>query len=350
VLAVAVLTLVVAAIVGLIAGRGSAPGPSADGQIARIEASIPLGARPTYGLAADRTTVWVPTEAGLLRVDARTNRVSGAPIPVRPASPAALGAWIGAGAVWTLAGDSPLNPSTHLVRVNLGTGRVTGRVRLGEEGASGVAVAVTDGAVWVAGPLSRALPGSEVMRVDPITLEPLGPPIPVHGSPAAILPLAPDVVWVFDSLDGTVSRVDARTGVRVRRQAGSRILDGAIADGRLWLADFAGVVAPVDVRTGLARGTPARVDGSPEEVIVTSDALWLRVIEGDALSDPVALYRLDPTTGGVLGDPMHFAAGGHGLVATDELLWVTTQSDRSLHRLTPTIRLRRPKPSRRRRR
>lgn len=124
----------------------------------------PLGDVATGGGA-----VWLPRSTSVLRLDERTGRVR-----TIATGPLRLGGFqhdvgFGAGSLWVLE-HSEAPRGSALVRVDVRTGRRSGRVRI-----AGIAdaLAVTPGAVWVAtvlAPVGKPATGYEVLRIDPRTL------------------------------------------------------------------------------------------------------------------------------------------------------------------------------------
>jgi len=206
-------------------------------------------------------------------------------------SPNALTA--GGGALW-VAGSG----NGTVTRVDPATGRVTATLRLGGE-PDGLALA--GGVLWVAY-ADRAV----VTRVDPTTATALGQvrvgrhaPVGTQAGTLAVpesIGVGLGAVWVPNSADGTVSRIDPATGKVT--------------------ATF-----PVSGRTPSVHLYNAGVG-----VAVADGALWV-TDEHDA-----RLLRLDPGTGRII----HVVALGGGAVpvrASAGRLWVVTLSDRRLYGL-----------------
>ncbi len=144
---------------------------------------IPVPACPA-ALAAERGMVWAIDEPGrrVLRVDAATARVTEiglpvAPFAVSPTGPGLVALAVGAGAVWALSDqvESPTRLGARvgpgLVRIDPTSARVTGVTPLANLDATGQALAVGAGGVWVAGgavaPQGGARGSFVLDRVDP---------------------------------------------------------------------------------------------------------------------------------------------------------------------------------------
>jgi YVTN family beta-propeller protein len=85
-------------------------------------------------------------------------------------------------------------------------------------------------------------------------------------------------VWVANTLDDTVTRIDAATGATraiIRVGAGPRGV--AVGAGGVWVADSRGAsVTRIDARTNRVTHT-IRVGGSPEAVVVDAGRVWVTV-------------------------------------------------------------------------
>ncbi len=124
------------------------------------------------------------------------------------------------------------------------------------------AVAVGEGAVWVANEDERSL-----ARIDPTSLA-------VERTPLELTPTGVAVgggaVWVAHGILGSVSRVGADGGVIATiPDAAPRASDGSIAvgEGTVWFVSASGVIAKIDPRTnevvqptGVAGTLPSAVD------------------------------------------------------------------------------------------
>jgi hypothetical protein len=144
---------------------------------------IPVPACPA-ALAAERGMVWAIDEPGrrVLRVDAAGARITEiglpvAPFAVSPTGPGLVALAVGAGAVWALSDqvESPTRLGARvgpgLVRIDPTSARVTGVTPLANLDATGQALAVGAGGVWVAGgavaPQGGARGSFVLDRVDP---------------------------------------------------------------------------------------------------------------------------------------------------------------------------------------
>ncbi|MGH2736307.1 MAG: hypothetical protein ACRDKZ_12055 [Actinomycetota bacterium] len=106
-------------------------------------------------------------------------------------------------------------------------------------------------------------------------------------------------IWVANSGDGTVSRIDPDTNdVAQTIEVGGSPEDLAVTAGVLWVGDAeAGTLARIDVSTGDPAGAPARIpgaEGTSLDLAATRDAVWV-------VSRSAGLYRVDAETGEALG-------------------------------------------------
>ena len=136
-------------------------------------------------------------------------------------------------------------------------------------------------------------------------------------------------MWVANSGDGTVSRIDTATGKVTRQvQVGSRPDGIAVAGGAVWVANGRdGTVSRVDPATGTV-SSPVFVGAGPEGITATHGAVWVTC----ALD--LSVWRLDPATGRVVavirvGDGPHAVAAGPGDV------WVSDEFDGTVARIDP---------------
>jgi peptide/nickel transport system substrate-binding protein len=115
---------------------------------------------------------------------------------------------------------------------------------------------------------------NNVTRVDPTGLL---TSIPVGNGPAAIA-VGPDAVWVADSLDGTIVRIDPATrSVTTTIPVGQSPSGVAVGAGSVWVADSGdGTVDRIDTHTNRVVAAIA-VGGSPQAVTVAAGRVWVTV-------------------------------------------------------------------------
>jgi DNA-binding SARP family transcriptional activator len=159
----------------------------------------PLGVRLTepFDVAAGGGAAWLAYAGGVARVDARTGAVE------QIQAGGSGGVAFGQDAAWTVGalrvGEPPL-----ILRIDPASRAVTETIRRPKEvGEYGSGIAVDANAVW-------ELHGSTIWMVDAITAR-VAAVIPL-GHTAVDIGVGEGAVWTANE-DGTVSRIDAKTGV-----------------------------------------------------------------------------------------------------------------------------------------
>ncbi len=185
---------------------------------------IPTGRGP-FGVATGYGRVWVTNEIdrNVVAIDPKADRVrKRINVGLGP-----RGVAVGEGAVWVAGAGS-----SSVVRVDPRTG-ATRRVFL-----PGLCqdVAVGGGSVWAALPQA-----STVVRIDPIRMRRIGL-IPVGLGPASLV-YGGGVVWVASG-DGTVTRIDARSGIVKGKPipVAKRLNDVTVSGRSAWVLGADGVV------------------------------------------------------------------------------------------------------------
>ncbi len=214
------------------AGEGSiwVTSSSGGGSVIRLDPeshdvvdTIPVGSGP-IGIAVGAGAVWVANASGgsVSRIDPATGReVSKIPVGNNPTAVA-----FGAGAVWVTNADD-----RTVLKIDPVSGHVGKPI---DVNAAARGIAVGDGAVWVTDPVGNASYVSTRARGR-------RRPIPVGAVPTAVA-YGNGTVWVANSLDGTVSRIDARRAVPIDTIPVGASPNGiAVAPDGAWVTDEAGV-------------------------------------------------------------------------------------------------------------
>jgi len=204
-------------------------------------------------------------------------------------------------------------------------------------------------AVWV-------LTGDTLYRVNPATDEPdvflkLPPPGGITTYSLAIA----DSIWVGQS-DGTLVRLDPRTGARDQAATGLALDRLAATKDAVWVVDVvSGELVRIDPDTLEQVGTPIEVGGTIDQIFARGDFLWVldraagvvtRIdTSSDTLSRPArvgdtptdmavdtgavwvgdadgSLYRVDSLTLGVKELPIGAAVLGVGVDESSGSVWV----------------------------
>ena len=204
-------------------------------------------------------------------------------------------------AVWVLTGDT-------LYRVNSATDEADVFLQLPEPRAiTTYSLAIAD-SIWV------GQSDGTLVRLDPRT----GARDQADtGLSLDKLAATKDAVWVADVVSGAVVRIDPATLKQVGEplEVGGTIDQMSARGDFLWVLDrAAGVLTRIDTSSETA-GRPARVGDAPTDMAVGSDAVW--VGDGDG-----SLYRVDPLTLKVTELPIGAAVLGVGVEESSGAVWV----------------------------
>jgi streptogramin lyase len=235
-----------------------------------------VGTRPV-AVVAGYGQLWVAdaVSGDLVAVSSRTGQVVGPPVAVgkEPVSVAT-----GEGGVWvaSLGSGSVSLVDPHAHRVVASTVLPDGAVR----------VATGAGAVWVTGlsdTLTRVSPAPQGgwlgYRVLQVGQGPIG------------LTTSKEAVWVADTQDGTVQRVEPRRlRITATYHVGGDPLGIAVFDGRVWVGDGqSGAVTALDEVTGRRVGAPVRLAGMVRRLVASGGSL----LAGTA--NPGSVVRITPS-------------------------------------------------------
>jgi streptogramin lyase len=207
---------------GIAAGEGSVWVTSrADGTVTRIDPKtlratgdpITAGSQPG-DIATGAGAVWVANTADgtVTRIDASSGQPGD---PIQVADHQVLGLAYGEGAVWVAKTDDPLARTIEVVRIDPGSSQV-GDGAAEVPAAIPVRLAAGEGGVWVTlvggvrPPDLTPRPGG-VALVDPASVKVASKPVRVGDRPSGIA-LGDGGIWVADSGDGTVTRIDPHAG------------------------------------------------------------------------------------------------------------------------------------------
>ena len=273
-----------------------------------VVATVPTGVLPA-DVAAGAGHIWVANQADdtVTQVDPRRRAVVSTTSPgvtVAGLTVADRGVWIG---------DAN---RLRLVRLDPGFRSVVQSLRLAPgpevQGGSGPNLVTAGyGSVW-AGSSSSA-----VARVDPRTRKVES--VPVGNSPSAIA-TGLGGVWVTDSVDNTVARIDpasanAVTGTTPVGRGPSAVATGG---GAVWVANTQDdTVARLDPENATVTDT-VRVGRRPTGVAVGEGAVWV----ANSLSGTVS--RIDPRSGRVEAT-VEVGEAPQGVTVAYGLVWVSVQ-------------------------
>jgi YVTN family beta-propeller protein len=306
------LALVAAAVVpATIALRGGSGERIAGDAVAMIDlqsgeliGSVPLESRPG-AVAAGEGSVWVtlPDRGAVQEIDLETRSiVDTVPVGANP-----VGIAVGANSVWVANGGSSTVSRISPARNNevVHTIEVPG---------APTAIAVNADGVWVADSL-----GDTVTPIDPETDDVLAS-VPVGDQP---VDLADDgaELWVANAASGSVSHV-----------AGDEVQPRDVGEG-----PHAVTLAPNGIYVANSLdGTVSRIDpdtNSTEATLVGQDPIDLAFAEGFlwvSFGSTGSVKRIDPDSGAVATIPLGSYAGS--MAVSDGALWVSVRGPGSAHR------------------
>jgi YVTN family beta-propeller protein len=145
-------------------------------------------------------------------------------------------------------------------------------------------------------------------------------------------PLAVDAsggqVWVTNSGDGTVSRIDAATGNAGRSfRVGERPAGVAIGAGSVWVADSgSGLVSRIDPESGAVR-REIFVGNRPSAIRFGLDGVWVANVNDGTVS------RINPNTGVVDHSPIRVGSRPSGIAISAHSVWVANSADGTVSRI-----------------
>jgi DNA-binding SARP family transcriptional activator/ABC-type transport system substrate-binding protein len=135
-------------------------------------------------------------------------------------------------------------------------------------------------------------------------------------------------VWTSNAIDGTVSRIDTRTGNVQTIPVGSRPAGLAFGGGQLWVADGDGrILSQVDGRTGKFVRTVG-VGNGPAGVAFGFGSVWV------ANSVDGTLDRVDPDAG-IVSKRIPVGAGPDAVAVGSGAVWVALPASGSVVRVDP---------------
>ena len=288
---------------GVLSGSGSDP---------KVAATIPVGGGPT-DVAVDGNVVWVANydDGTLTRIDAGTRK--GRPVEVGE-NPLALA--VGEGALWVA------DAFHRLDRLDPGTGKRRGEPRPLSRDPEDVAVG--GGAVW----LANNLPGT-VTRLDARTLRVSKGPIEVGQAPVKIA-VGEGSAWVVNEGSRTVTRIDADSAQRVGDPVavGAAPSGIAVGAGSVWVANSqSDTVTRIDAKTGKVQGRPIGVGGGPSAVAVGSGHVWVTNSDDDSVT------RIDAQSAKPVGDPIAVGDSPSAVSVGAGAVWVVNSGSNDVSRI-----------------
>ena len=285
--------------------RAELPAPPTPTLPPAVVAAIDVGGN-AWGTAADRNSLWAQVDApvdAMVRIDARTNKVTASVPSGRIAEFGAGSLWIGAGV-------------RGLLRVDPKDGRVLATIPFREC----CSLAFGEGALW-------AMASGKVARIDPKTTKILAT-IPVDCAGSKRMAAGEGSVWVACRDDSAVVRIDARRNKVVAKiptgSAGAH--DLAVTPGAVWVTDTSNEMARIDPKTNKVVATIAGVGGG---IGITAEGgeLWA--------SDGSGIAHIDTRTNEItrrieLGPGFYY-----GLEHVGKVFWVSDADSTRVLRVEP---------------
>ena len=181
--------------------------------------------------------------------------------------------------------------------------------------AAGVSVAATSTAVWAVSGGHFSVP--QVFRIDPATN--LARPFVATGNAPTAVAVGFGDLWVSDSFENTVTRVDPAGVVVAPIPVGHGPIAVAVGKDAVWVADsLDDAVVRIDPETNSVVDT-IPVGRSPSSIAVEDGSVWV----GNRHDGTVS--RIDPEKNEVV-DTIEIASSPAGLAVAAGSLWVTSQA------------------------
>ena len=276
-----------------------------------VVAAVPVGIRPASVLFA-HGALWVANldDDTVLRIDPTTKRVI-----KTIATGTAPGGLVGTrDAVWAIGADGVV------LRIDPEVNDVVARIPTVEAGSllggsvAGASVAATRTAVWAVSGGHFSVP--QVFRINPATNQ-ARPFVATGNAPTAVAVGFGDL-WVTDSFENTVTRVDPTGVVVAPIPVGHGATAVAVGKDAVWVADsLDDAVVRIDPETNSVVET-IPVGRSPSSIAVEAGAVWVGNRHGGTVS------RIDPEKNEVV-DTIPIASSPAGLVVAAGSLWLTSQ-------------------------
>lgn len=262
-----------------------------------ITATVDVGESPTQ-INVGRGAVWVTSKSGYVtRIDPATKtrdliEVGGLPTDLAVGG---SGVWIANNGVLqrlaldgTDREDFPIVQGTARMHVSVAPGAIwvvvggesvfrvdpdNGQTQAFEAGPSPVDIAVGEGTVWVLGASGR------IQGFDVESGRALGDPVDVPAAANAEITLGSGALWYGAQGSETFVRIDLETRASHTVTLPSGYVDMGVGRGEVWVLMLAGEetgsFVSLDPRNGRRAGPVYSVAGSPVDIAVGRQALWV---------------------------------------------------------------------------
>ena len=175
-----------------------------------------------------------------------------------------------------------------------------------------------------------------LLQLDPLTLVPKAPPLPLSRGRTAGLAVGGGYLWATASDAADVLRIDPVTRSIRRAHVGGSPVGIAVASGSVWFVDRdRGAIGRLDPRTLQPRGKPVRVGGEPAWLARAGRYLFV----GDAVQGTAT--RIDLRSGKPAGPPIRVAppakpAPAFAVAPAGNSVWVSSFASSTLARISAT--------------
>ena len=282
---------------------------------------IPIDDGFPFGLAFARQSLWVLLRrtsflppGSILEIDPVRGQIVGKPIQVD------FDPWsfaVTEDAIWVAK-----NGPAAIVHIDPETQQVVATVEIDAN-----LVAADVHGVWVSGAGENAAHANTTWRVDPLTNQLVGTPIPVGIEPLQMVAGA-NAVWVgAHSGPPAITRIDPATGkVLATIEVGFGIHGLAVGPDSVWAVDYHGQqVVRLSPQTNQIVGKPISVPFPPYAAAASATDAWVGVagISADANPKDDRIVRIDLRTNTIV-DAIHVGGQTIAMVFAEGSLWVAT--------------------------
>jgi DNA-binding beta-propeller fold protein YncE len=185
--------------------------------------------------------------------------------------------------------------------------------------------AVTAGARWVWATAAGGSSDGTIIRIDPRSNRKVGSPVDIGGTPVTLAEQTGSL-WIADSSRDQVVRASAASGrVSARIDVGDGPAQLVVFPDVIWVANLGDrTLSRIDPKTNRVVGAAISLGKEIDAIAGTRDDLWV------ASADDT-LTRLDPASGAQVGAPLALESRHPFSLGSDgEALWIGSIGDRTL--------------------
>jgi virginiamycin B lyase len=178
------------------------------------------------------------------------------------------------------------------------------------------------------GSLWAPIPSGELLRIDPESLA-IVARIPVGAAPYRGVAIGSDAVYIPNTGDDTISKVDPTTNTVIATFPATLGGDSegsiGVSPGSLWVVTDDGVLSRLDSTTGAVLAT-ANIPGDSHSVVVDSGCAWVTSFSNNAVAQVDVATAATLNTITVDAEPRFLTAGGGSV-------WVLSQGTGKVTRI-----------------